>query len=164
MIKIIGGFCTSLSIRFPANVSMLFQRCLLVGWYDVAMWDNVKSTSKQCVSQRLNLHRRINVAYFSIDVKNVTQRRNNVAHFNVEFYNVDQRGNNVVKTTISNKKKNDDDELFLRNGWPTKGVYALSPAGTIVRYSHHRKSPTRRKQGFKLRRIWVQTLLNEAVQ
>ena len=91
--------------HFPFVSQQTFQCCFLVGWYDVATWDNVKSTSKQCVSQRLNLHRRINVAYFSIDVNNVTQRRNNVAHFNVEFYNVDQHGNNVVKTTISNKKK-----------------------------------------------------------
>ena len=36
----------------------------------------------------------------------------------------------------------DDDESFLWYGWPTKGVYALLPAGTIVRDSHHRKSPT----------------------
>ena len=42
------------------------------------------------------------------------------------------------------------DELFLRNGWPTKEVYALFPAETIVRDSHHRKSPTPR-------RICVQT-------
>ena len=55
------------------------------------------------------------------------------------------------------------DELFLRNGWPTKGIYALFPAGTIVRDSHHRKSSTRRQYGLNLRRIWVQTLLNEVV-
>ena len=49
----------------------------------------------------------------------------------------------------------DDDELFLWYGWPTKGV-ALFPAGTIVRDPHHRESPTRREQGLNLRRIWVQ--------
>ena len=43
-------------------------------------------------------------------------------------------------------------------------VYTLFPPGTIVRDSHHRKSPTRREQGLSLRRIWVQTLLNEVVQ
>ena len=58
----------------------------------------------------------------------------------------------------------DHDELFLRNGWPTKDVYALFPAGTIVRDSHHRQSLTRREQDLNLRRIRVQTLLNEAVQ
>ena len=44
----------------------------------------------------------------------------------------------------------DDDELFS--------------AGTIVRDSHHRKSLTRREQDLNLRRIQVQTLLNEVVQ
>ena len=58
----------------------------------------------------------------------------------------------------------DDNELFLRNGWPTKGIYALFPAVTIVRDSHHRKSPTRREQDLNLGRAWVQTLLNEVVQ
>ena len=58
----------------------------------------------------------------------------------------------------------DDDELFLWYGWPTKGVYTFFPAATIVRDSLHRKSPTRREQGLNMRRIWVQTLLNEAVQ
>ena len=56
------------------------------------------------------------------------------------------------------------DELFLRNDWPMKGVYALFLAGTIVRDSRHRKTPTCREQDLNLRRIWVQTLLNENVQ
>ena len=43
------------------------------------------------------------------------------------------------------------DELFLRNGWPTKGVYALLSAGTVVRDSHHRKSLTRREEDLNLR-------------
>ena len=38
-----------------------------------------------------------------------------------------------------------DDELFLRNCWPTKAVHILFPA--IIRNSHHRKSPTLRDQG-----------------
>ena len=54
--------------------------------------------------------------------------------------------------------------MNLPYGWPTKGVYVLFPAGTIVGDSHYRKSPTRREQGLSLRRIWFQTLLNEVVQ
>ena len=56
-----------------------------------------------------------------------------------------------------NHDDDDDDELFLRNGWPTKGVYALFPPGTIVWDSHHHKFPTRREQDLNLRRIRVQT-------
>ena len=41
----------------------------------------------------------------------------------------------------------DDDELFLWYGWPTKGV-ALFPVGTIVRDPHHRESPTYRELAF----------------
>ena len=57
-----------------------------------------------------------------------------------------------------------NDELFLRNDWPMKDVYALFLAGTIARDSHYRKTPTCREQDLNLRRIWVQTLLNENVQ
>ena len=32
-----------------------------------------------------------------------------------------------------------DEELFLWNDWPTKCIYALIPAGTIVRGSHNHK-------------------------
>ena len=46
-----------------------------------------------------------------------------------------------------------DDELILRNGWPTKGVYALFPAETVVRDSHHGKSPTSYEQGLNLCKI-----------
>ena len=45
--------------------------------------------------------------------------------------------NNSVYVNI--KKLGDDDKLLLRNGWPTKVVYALFPAGTIFRDSHHRR-------------------------
>ena len=55
-------------------------------------------------------------------------------------------------------------ELILPNGWPTKGVYALFPAGTIVTDFHHCKFLTCHKLGLNLHRIWVPTLLNEAVQ
>ena len=41
---------------------------------------------------------------------------------------------------------------------------ALFPAGTIVRDSQHRESPTRREQNFNLRRTRVQALLSEVVQ
>ena len=32
--------------------------------------------------------------------------------------------------------------IFLRHFWPTKGIYVLFPARTIVRDTHHYKSPT----------------------
>ena len=41
---------------------------------------------------------------------------------------------------------------------------ALCPAGTIVRDPHPHESPTRREQDLKLRRTWVQALLNEVVR
>ena len=71
---------------------------LSFGWYNVATWDNVKSTLKQrCVFQRWNLQRQINVLYFNVNVNNVRQRRSNVVIFNVQFHNVGKRRNNVVK-------------------------------------------------------------------
>ena len=57
-----------------------------------------------------------------------------------------------------------DDELFLRNGWPTKGVYSLFLAGTIARGFHYCRSWRSRDQDLILRRMRVQTLWNEAVQ
>ena len=45
-----------------------------------------------------------------------------------------------------------DNELFLWYGGPTKGVLTLFAAGAIVRDSHHRESPTRRKQNLNLRK------------
>ena len=41
-----------------------------------------------------------------------------------------------------------DDEFFLWYDSPTKGVYALSPARTIVRDSHHRKICDIQRAGF----------------
>ena len=41
-------------------------------------------------------------------------------------------------------------------------LFALFPAGTIVRDPHHSKSPTRRGQDLSLHRTKVQDLLNEA--
>ena len=71
----------------------------------------------------------------------------------------------ITKELVDDDDDDDgDDELFLRDGWPTKGVYALFPAWTIATDSHHRKSPTRHKQGLNLRRIWVQILMNEVLQ
>ena len=72
-----------------------------------------------------------------------------------------------IEFFLYRKKSDDDDEddeLFLWYGWPMKGIYALFPAETIVRDSHHRKSSTHRKQDLNLRKIWVQTLLSEVVQ
>ena len=61
-----------------------------------------------------------------------------------------------LKTPLKRNK------LFYTMVDPTKGIYALFTAGTIVRDSYPRKSPTRREQSLNLRRIWVQTLLDEA--
>ena len=55
----------------------------------------------------------------------------------------------------------DDDELFLWYGWPTKVVFL---AGTIARDSHHRESSACCGQGLSLSRTWVQVLLNEIVR
>ena len=44
-----------------------------------------------------------------------------------------------------NDDEDNDGELFLWYGWPTKGV-ALFQARTTVRDPHHRESPTRREQ------------------
>ena len=41
---------------------------------------------------------------------------------------------------------------------------ALFPAGTIIRNSHHPKSPTNHKQDLNLHRTWVPDLLNKVVQ
>ena len=93
---------------FQSNPSKHFNvvSTFSFGWCDVATWDNVISTLKQrCVFQHWNLQRRINVAYFNVDMNNVRQRRNNVVIFNVEFYNVGKRRNNVVKMTASKKNK-----------------------------------------------------------
>ena len=94
--------------KHPANISTLFQGCLLVG---------TTSRSEKMSNQRWNNvayfnfgiynveQRWINVVYFNVDMNNVRQRRNNVVIFNVEFHNVDQRRNNVVKMTISKKNR-----------------------------------------------------------
>ena len=44
---------------------------------------------------------------------------------------------------------------FLRNGWPTKWLYALFPAGTISKDTRYRQCPTHREQGLNLQRIWA---------
>ena len=64
---------------------------------------------------------------------------------------------------LQDLSNDDDDELFLWYGWPTKGL-ALFPARTIARDPHHHESPTRREQDLNLRRTWVQALVNEVVQ
>ena len=47
-----------------------------------------------------------------------------------------------------------DDELFLWNGWLTKDLYTLFPAGTI-RDSHHCQTLARHGQVSSLCRMWV---------
>ena len=84
-----------------------FVSMLSFGWYDVAMWYNLKSKFKQrCVFQRWNLQRQtMSNQRCNVDVSNVIQRWNNVFLFNVEFHNVGQRGSYVVKMTISKRNK-----------------------------------------------------------
>ena len=101
--------------RYPANISTLFQRFLLVD-----MTSRRRTTSNQRWNNVVYLNvgiynveqRRINVAYFNVDVNNVRQRRNNVVLFNFEFYNIGQCGNNVVKMTISKKNKKNHFKLI----------------------------------------------------
>ena len=93
----------------PANISTLFQRCLLVdttlrrGTTSNQHWNNVVyfSVGIYHVEQR-----RKNVVYFNVDMNNVRQRRNNVVIFNVKFHKVDKRRNDVAKMTVSKKSKN----------------------------------------------------------
>ena len=65
----------------PANISTLFQRCLLVD----TSW---RGTT---LNQRSN-----NVVYFNVGIYNVNQCRVNVVYFNVDMKNVRQRRNNAV--------------------------------------------------------------------
>ena len=73
--------------------------------------------------------------------------------FNVKL--VTPRITSINLAYITTAKATFDDELFLRNDWPTKDAYALFPAGTMVRDSHHLKSLTHRAQGLNLHRIWM---------
>ena len=65
------------------------------GWYDVAIWDNVKSTLKQRISTlkftALNSVESTLIWATTLD--------------NVEFRNDDQRGNIIVKMKIFKKKR-----------------------------------------------------------
>ena len=49
--------------------------------------------------------RRIDVAYFNVDIKNVRQLQNNNVIFNVEFHNIDQSWNNFMNMTMCKKLK-----------------------------------------------------------
>ena len=93
---------------YPANISTLFQRCLLVdttsrrGATSNQRWNNVVYFNVGICNVE---QRWINVVYFNVDIKNVRQRRNNIVIFNVDMNNVGKRRNNVVKMTVSKKSK-----------------------------------------------------------
>ena len=123
---------------YPANISTLFQRCLLVdvtsrrGTTSNQQWNNVVYFNiemynvEQC---------RINVVYFNVDMNNVRQRRNNIVIFNVKFYNVGKRRNNVVKMTASkkNKKKGGVCLTVLSKLWKFLKDYEKYCIATIAR-------------------------------
>ena len=81
---------------------------LLLGLYNVATSNNVKSSLKQnCVFQGWNLQRwTTSNQGFVVDLNIVKQLRNNVFIFSVHFSNFGQRQNNVVNITICKKLKN----------------------------------------------------------
>ena len=93
---------------FPANISTLFQRCLLVyatsrrGTTSNQRWNDVVYFNVEIYNVE---QRRINVVYFNADMSNVRQRQNNVVIFNGELHNVGKCWNNVVKMTIFKKNK-----------------------------------------------------------
>ena len=99
----------------PANISTLFQCCLLVdttsrrGTTSNQRWNNAMyfNVGINNIEQY-----RINVVYFNVDMNNVRQHRNNVVIFNVKFHNVGKRGNNVVKTSFSEKNKKNSNKKF----------------------------------------------------
>ena len=62
---------------------------------------------------------------------------------------INSEENANIHEMIDDGDDDEDDELFLRNGWPTKGTNYLFTAGSIVRDSYHRKSPTCPQQSFK---------------
>ena len=98
-----------LKINLPSKHFNLVSM-LPFGWYDVATWDNVKSTLKQrCVFQSWNLQHRTTSHQRCVFQRWYEQRwqcRNNVVIFSVEFHNVGKRQNNVVNMTIFKKNKN----------------------------------------------------------
>ena len=74
---------TSVSINCAANISTLFQRCLLV-------------MPRRDVGQR-----QINVVYFNVGIYNIEERRINVMYFHVDMNNIRQRRNNVFILSLS---------------------------------------------------------------
>ena len=94
--------------QYPANISTLFQRCLVV---DTTSWRGATSNQhwNNVVYFNVGIHnveqRWINVGYFNVGIYNVRQRQKNVVVFNVDINNVDKRRSNVVKMTISKKNK-----------------------------------------------------------
>ena len=103
---------------FPANISTLFQRCILV---DATSRRGTTSNQRRNNIVYFNVgiynveQHPINVVYFNVDMNNVRQRRNNVVIFNVEFYNVGKRQNNVVKMIFSKKYKKNCFKYNTRN-------------------------------------------------
>ena len=93
---------------FPANISTLFQRCLL---FDTKSRRGATSNQRWNTAVYFNVgiynveQHWINVVYFEVDINNVRQRRNNVVIFDVDMNNVGKRRNNVVKMSISKKKQ-----------------------------------------------------------
>ena len=87
--------------RYPANISTLFQRCLLVG---TTSWRGATS------NQRGN-----NVTYFNVGIYNVEQRWINVVYFYVHMNNVGKCRNNVMKMIISKKNKANHFKKNTRN-------------------------------------------------
>ena len=70
------------------------------GWYDVAMWDNVKSTLKQRISAlKFTTSNNVESTLCILTLIWTTTLDN------VEFGNDDQRGNIIVKMKIFKKKK-----------------------------------------------------------
>ena len=57
------------------------------------------------------------------------------------YYIFKYYSNNIILYIIYNIYViyDEDDELILQKGWPTKGSF---PVGVTVRDSHHRKYPT----------------------
>ena len=104
-------------LLIPANISTLFQRCLLVdttsrrGAMSNQCWNNVLYFKVGIC----NVERRwINAVYINVDIYNVIQPRNKFVIFNVDMNNVVKFWNNV-KMTISKKNKANHFKQNTRN-------------------------------------------------
>ena len=103
---------------FPANISTLFQRWLLV---DTTSWRGATSNQRwnNVVYFTVGIYNVeqcwIIVVYFNLDINNFRQRRNNVVVFHVDMNNVGKCQNNIVKMTISKKSKTSYFNRIQRN-------------------------------------------------